>query len=369
MPDEDKARLLSPYDLRRILGDADTAGIKLLGKKSDGTFENIKSDDNGRLQTYDPKVASLVSYTGTTTADGAPGGGTLICTGLTAKPDYNGNTVVITSSTYQGQTRGINGTTLAGTVTADSNFGGQILTGTEFAILSIRWADIAAVIALLNTIITDVGFEGATSLADKLTLARATLLDRLSLLAAGGAGELTPARAALLSNLDAAITSRAAPGDAMALTAATTLIIQALILSDATPFPGADIALIKTQTDKLAGQATVANAVVANWQAAETNLVTIGANGVSNKLHLLIVDISTLVGNISIRVYHRVNGVERRIFPIPANTTFTAAASAPAIPVVDTTMAITEALRITIQSDNAVDNGQSVAYEYKLEAM
>jgi hypothetical protein len=120
---------------------------------------------------------------------------------------------------------------------------------------------------------------------------------------------------------------------------------------------------------KSSGQATVSGTLSANWQTAEQTLVTIGANGVSNKLHVALVSIANLAGNITIRAYHRINGVERRIFPIPAATTFTAAVSAPGIPVVDTTMAITEALRITVQSDNAADNGLAVDYEYKLEAM
>ncbi|MCP4895785.1 MAG: hypothetical protein GY906_02325 [bacterium] len=50
------------------------------------------------------------------------------------------------------------------------------------------------------------------------------------------------ARAILLDNLDAAISTRAQAGDAMALTGATLTAIQALILSDATPFDGADVA-------------------------------------------------------------------------------------------------------------------------------
>ncbi len=120
---------------------------------------------------------------------------------------------------------------------------------------------------------------------------------------------------------------------------------------------------------KSSGQATVSGTLAANWQAAEQTLVTIGANGSSFKLHIALVSIANLIGNITIRAYHRINGVERRIFPVPAATTFTAAASAPGIPVVDTTMAITEALRITVQSDNAADNGLAVDYEYKLEAM
>ncbi len=50
--------------------------------------------------------------------------------------------------------------------------------------------------------------------------------ERLDILATGGASELTPSRAANLSNLDAAVTTRAT---------------QAQILSDATPFAGANI--------------------------------------------------------------------------------------------------------------------------------
>ena len=91
MADEDKVRGLSPNDLRRILGDAVLAGVKLLGKKSDDTFENVKTDDEGRLLVYDPKGGSLISYAGTTTADGAGDGSTLVDDVLITRPDFNGN--------------------------------------------------------------------------------------------------------------------------------------------------------------------------------------------------------------------------------------------------------------------------------------
>ena len=57
------------------------------------------------LETHDPKVGSLISYEGTTTADGAPGGTNLVCTDLAAPahPDYNGNLVIITSGAYAGR--------------------------------------------------------------------------------------------------------------------------------------------------------------------------------------------------------------------------------------------------------------------------
>ncbi len=202
-------------------------------------------------------MGALVVYVGKTDGDGNVAGTTLVCSDLMTQPDFNNQGVVLLSGGFEGQSALINGSTLAGTVNAVTAFGGQIVTGVDFAIVS----------------------QFSKSLP------------------------------------------------------------------------------------------TVSGAVVGNWQAGETDLVTIGANGASYKLHLVIVTIANLVGNISIRAYHMVNGVERRIFPIPAATTFTAAASAPAIPIWDTTGAITEALRITVQSDNAADNGQAVDYEYKLELM
>ena len=154
MPEEDKVRGLSPYDLRRILGDETLAGTKLLGKKSDGTFENVKTDDEGRLLVYDPKVGSLISYSGITTADGAPGGLTLVDDVLITKPDFNGNLVIITSGDYEGQARDINGITTAGTVTPLSAFDGQILEETTFVIVALRFtpAEVAAVLILLGNV-------------------------------------------------------------------------------------------------------------------------------------------------------------------------------------------------------------------------
>jgi len=49
---------------------------------------------------------------------------------------------------------------------------------------------------------------GGAALSADYTATRAALIDRLALLQAGGAGELTIARAALLSNLDAAVSGR-----------------------------------------------------------------------------------------------------------------------------------------------------------------
>ncbi|MBW2561254.1 MAG: hypothetical protein JRE40_10435, partial [Deltaproteobacteria bacterium] len=92
---------------------------------------------------------ALVSYRGTTTADGAVGGGTLVCSDLTTKPDFDGNQVVIKSGPYAGQVRDIDGVTTGGTVTPHTSFGGTITEGTRFSITAIRTvpAEVAALAA------------------------------------------------------------------------------------------------------------------------------------------------------------------------------------------------------------------------------
>lgn len=106
---------------------------------------------------------SLVSYRGTTTADGGALGINLICSALIALSDYDGNQVVITSGACAGQARDINGTTLAGTVTPASAFDAQITIGTKFVITAIRTtpAEVAAIDAKIGT---------ATDNADQSTL-------------------------------------------------------------------------------------------------------------------------------------------------------------------------------------------------------
>jgi len=259
----------------------------------------------------------------------------------------------------QGQMRVITAyNTATGQFTAAA-FGAPVDVGDEVMILHPRLAEVA-------NLITWLGYEGATSLANKLTAGRAALLDRLALLAAGGAGELTPGRATNLDRLDTLISSRAAPGAAMALTAAERLVIQALILSDATPFAGANIGLIKTQTDKLAGAAPGVGSTTANWQTAESDVISIGANDTKNKVQSLLLGIHNLVGTtITVRLYMQVNGTERKVY----EQTFDATADPPGLWVVNGTVGIHEVLRCTLQSNNAADNGKAVHYDYMLEAM
>lgn len=100
-------------------------------------------------------IRGLISYEGTATADGAIGGGTLVCSDLTLRPDYDGNLVVITSGAFIGQARDITGATNLGTVTPHINFGGTILAGTEFIIVAIRVtpAEVAAIETKLDLVI------------------------------------------------------------------------------------------------------------------------------------------------------------------------------------------------------------------------
>ena len=120
---------------------------------------------------------------------------------------------------------------------------------------------------------------------------------------------------------------------------------------------------------KTSGQAPVVGSTTANWQAAEANLITLGANDVRNKVHSLIVGIQNLIGNITIRLYTQVNGVERQVWPTPLATTFIIGTDGPAIAVINGTWRIHEALRVTVQSDSAPDNGAAVTYDAMLESM
>ena len=97
----------------------------------------------------DETIRLLASYVGITTADGAGTFLTLVCSDLATQPNFDGNTVLILSGTYEGQSRLINGSTLTGIVTVDSAFDGLILKGVIFAILSVRGANISALSALL----------------------------------------------------------------------------------------------------------------------------------------------------------------------------------------------------------------------------
>ena len=123
---------------------------------------------------------------------------------------------------------------------------------------------------------------------------------------------------------------------------------------------------IRSQTDKLAGAAPVSGSATQNWQTAESDVVSIGASDTKYKLHSLLLSIHNLVGTaVTVRLYMRVNGVERKVY----EQTFDATSDPPGLWIVNGTVGIHEVLRVTLQSNDPADDGRSVDYDYMLEAM
>ena len=122
---------------------------------------------------------------------------------------------------------------------------------------------------------------------------------------------------------------------------------------------------IKTRTDKLAGEAPGTGSATADWQTAEA-IVSIGADDTRYKLHSLLLSIHNLVGTvITVRLYMKVKGTERKVY----EQAFNATTDPPGLWVVNGTVGIHETLRVTLQSNDAADNGKAVDYDYMLEAM
>ena len=136
--------------------------------------------------------------------------------------------------------------------------------------------------------------------------------------------------------------------------------------SQALTASAAQATAIEDQTDKLAGAAPVQGSTTAAWQTAEADLVSIGTAGVRNKVHDLSLNIVNLAGtSITVRLHKKVNGVERKVY----EQSFNAAVDPPGLPIINGTWAAHQAIRVTLQSNNAADNGKAVDYDYMLEAM
>ncbi len=123
---------------------------------------------------------------------------------------------------------------------------------------------------------------------------------------------------------------------------------------------------IKARTDNLAGETPGQGSTTADWQIAEANVISIGAAGIRYKIHDLTLGIHNLVGTqVRVRLYKKVNGTERKVYDQSCDAT-----SDPAgLPVINGTWAIHDVLRVTLQSNNAADNGKAVDYDYMLEKM
>jgi hypothetical protein len=122
---------------------------------------------------------------------------------------------------------------------------------------------------------------------------------------------------------------------------------------------------VKAQTDRLAGSLPQSGSAVADWQLVESDVVAVGMAGTVYKVHSVIVFIQNLVGVITIRMYVRKDGDDIRVY----TETFDAAAVPPGLWVVNGTLAIDDALRVTAESNNPADNGKAVEYKCLLEEM
>jgi hypothetical protein len=123
---------------------------------------------------------------------------------------------------------------------------------------------------------------------------------------------------------------------------------------------------IKTQTDKLAGAVPVTGSSTQNWQTAEADVFTIGVAATRNKIHDLSLNISNLTGTaVTVRLYKKINNVERKVY----EQSFNAASDPPGLPIINGTWATHYVIRVTLQSNNAADNGKAVDYDCLLEAM
>jgi hypothetical protein len=80
----------------------------------------------------------------------------------------------------------------------------------------------------------------------------------------------------------------------------------------------------------------------------------------------MVVSIHNLVGTaVTVRLYMLVNGVERKVY----EQVFDASADSPGLWIINGTVGIHEALKVTLQSNDAADNGQAIDYDYMMEEM
>jgi hypothetical protein len=100
----------------------------------------------------------------------------------------------------------------------------------------------------------------------------------------------------------------------------------------------------------------------ANWQAGEAIITTIGAIGAMNLIHSLLLDINALVGNITVRLYTDINGIQRQSY----SQILSVAVDGPGLWIINGILAIYGILLVTAQSNNAADNGQAIGWEYIL---
>lgn len=108
---------------------------------------------------------AIISHEDYATSDGAGDGSTVVCSRLSAEPDFDGGIVVITSGDYEGQARDISGSTTGGTISPNTAFGGQVVSGTHFKIVTVRTTP-----AEVTALQADVGDASASTLGSILAI-------------------------------------------------------------------------------------------------------------------------------------------------------------------------------------------------------
>ena len=123
---------------------------------------------------------------------------------------------------------------------------------------------------------------------------------------------------------------------------------------------------LQTLVENPEGLPPTSDSVTGDWQSTETEIVSVGEANTQYKLHSLLVSMHNLVGTtITVRLYMKVNGLERKVY----EQAFDATTDPPGLWIVNGTVAVHEILKVTLQSNAAADNGQAVDYDCLLEAM
>jgi len=284
---------------------------------------------NNRFHTLDRDsiYRALASFYGVTTANGNVGGTTLFCSVLIGSNDFITNCIILLDSGVAiGEKQGAAAfNPLTGQITVNPAFSAQITAGTAFYVLTQQ--AVAAAIAVILAALGVPGIDAAVNL-----LMRDVVGNK--------------ADTAIAANDNVSSVMRYLKG-------------------------------ILPQVMKLLGAAPVVGQVVgapAQWQGGAgtsgevgSDLVTLGGAGVRNKLHSLLVNISALTpgATITVKMFMLVNGAERKVY----NQNFVQGVDPNGLWIVNGTVGLHEALRVEVQSNNALDNGLAIDYDYMLEAM
>ena len=317
----------------------------------------------------DPILRAISSFYGITTTDGNPGGTTLVCAALAGSNDFITNKAILIESGLAifEDAGAIAFDPANGEITVSPAFSSPVLAGTSFYVLNAASAGLLAPVVpliIMNQglcyygVVTGVPVAGQFEIAALAGLGAAKfatvvpeyMYHAFVLRDAAGGGAAPQGESQPVSNY----ATNTGNFTANAFTVPVGIGDEILIIH---PF----LARIMN----FAGLPPHVGSVAENWNTAEADIVQIGVADTSYKVHSLVLDITGLVGTVTIRMYQEVVGVERRVY----EQTFTVAANGPGLWIVNGTVGIHEILRVTAQSDNAADNAQPIGYDYMLEAM